>query len=149
MKHQNKSPKKKVERTRNANSILAFTRSMAQQQNQQQQQLNKQPQDMSQIDQISSNDQHIYEGLSQNKSNPRVRITNCRLNENGIPTKLTLCLYKNHRKISEIFLGLDNEKVSLEALLSKLQMQTRALNIKSIEWPNHYYYYLLLFIDTV
>lgn len=44
---------------------------------------------------------------------------------------------QNHKKIFELIIGLDNEKVSLNTLLSKLQMQTSALNIKLIEWPLH------------
>lgn len=135
-KHQNKSTKEKVERVRTANPILAITRSMAQQQNQQQQ-IQIQPKNMSHLDEITHKNQKIYEGLTISKSIPRIRTINCKINENGIPTKLTLCAYKNHTKIFNLTIGLDNEKVTIGSLLSKLQTQTSALNIKIIEWPIH------------
>lgn len=64
-----------------------------------------------------------------------MRITNCKINEHGTPTTITLSAYKNHKKIFEVIIGLANEKVNLNELLSKLQIQTNALNIQSIEWP--------------
>lgn len=132
IKYKNAKTNTKIDRIRNANPILAFTRSMAQKQN-----IQPIQNDMSQIEKISHKNQHIYEGLCQNKQNPRVRITYCKLNEKGIPTKLSLSAYKNHNKIFEITIDIEHENVNLDTLLLKLQTQTSSMNIKSIEWPLH------------
>ena len=84
-----------------------------------------------------NSDHKVYESITQSKKNPRVRITNCKTDTNGIATQITLNAYQNHTKIFEIKIGLDNEKVTLNALLLKLEKETSALNIKIIEWPIH------------
>lgn len=128
--HKQTHTRKKPKRIRSINQILAFTRSMASKQN-------NQPiiQETSHIDNVSHNNQHTYESFTQNRKIPRVRITNCKFNNNGLPTKLTLCAYQNHNKIFEI--RLENEKVTLNTLLSNLEVETSSLNIKIIEWPLH------------
>lgn len=124
--HKCSKTRQKHERFRNYNTVLAFTRSMAQAQKSKQIQ-----NETSNIENIIS-DHSIYESFAQNKKNPRVRITNCILDNTGIPMKITLCIFKNHRKIE-----LDNEKVTLNKLLSPLQRETSTLNITKLEWPIH------------
>lgn len=124
----------KTERMREANQVLAFTRSMARSKNSHPIQDN--PSELDKI-QISENTQKVFESFSQQKTNPRVRITNCKLNDSGIPLLITLCAFQNHRKIFELKFGLDNEKVTLNIFLSKLQCEASAMNIKLIEWPLH------------
>lgn len=126
-----KNPKSKV--IRETNPILAFTRSMSKQKN-----CNFNENSTSQLDNIQTNtNQKVYENIIQIKNNPRVRITNYKLNEKGTATMLTLTAFKNHKEIFKLKLGLGNEKVSLNNLLSKLQCETSASNIKIIEWPLH------------
>lgn len=137
--HMNMKMKRNFERIRTDNSILAFTRSMAKAQNTNNNPTTTQTQTQTQTSNIETitSDHKIYESFTQSRKNPRVRITNCKTNIDGIPTQITLNAYKNHKKIFEIKIGLDNEKVTLNALLSKLQKETSALNIKIIEWPLH------------
>lgn len=120
---------------RQVNSLLAFTRSMAKTLNKNE---NSNENFSSNLDTIDTNNkQNVYENLMQMKNNPRVRISNYKLNEKGNAIMLTLSAFKNHSKIFEIKTGLDNEKVTLNTLLSKLECETSAKNIKIIEWPLH------------
>lgn len=133
--HRQKQENKSKTEIRNTNPILAFTRSMKRQQN------SKNTENVASIiDDINTNiSQQVHDNCIQIRKNPRVRITNCKINKNGIPTQINLSAYKHHKKIFEIILGLDNEKVTLLALLSKLQDKAKIFNIKLIEWPLHDY----------
>lgn len=116
--------KSKPKQIRCSNTILAYTRSMTNAQNNTHNNTHTQT---SNLDNITP-DIKIYESFTQNRKNPRVRIINCKSNTNGIPTQITLHAYQNHNKIFEIKIGLDNEKVTLFTLLSKLQHETSTLN---------------------
>lgn len=101
-------------KNRNENSILAFTRSMARTKN-----TNTAENHDSQLDCIDNNRaQTVYENIIQTKKNPRVRLTYYKADKDGCTKNITLCAYRSHKKIFEIKLGLDNEKVTLNVLLS-------------------------------
>lgn len=123
--------KSKPNRTRCNNTILAYTRSMAKAQNNTNSTTHTQT---SNLDKITNNTK-IYESLTKNRENPRVRIIYCKTNETGIPTQIILNAYKNHRKFFEI--NICNKNITLSTLLSQLEQQTNASNIQIIEWPLH------------
>lgn len=131
--HKNTQIRPKIEKTRQTNQILAFTRSMTrkQQQNEQPQNIN----DVTNIENISYENSQVYESITQSKQIPRVRITNLKTDKNGKPTQITLNAFMHSNKIFQFVL--DNEKVTLNDLLSTLQSEARKLNINTIEWPLH------------
>lgn len=126
--------KPKPNKTRCNNTILAYTRSMAQAKNNPpniNDITNTQTSNLNQ----NTNNIKIYEGLTQDKKSPRVRVNYCKSNEQGIPTEIKLNAHQNQRKIFEI--NIQNQNITLNTLLSQLEQQTNALNINHIEWPLH------------
>lgn len=131
--HKSSQIKSKIEKHRQSNQILAFTRSMTRKQLQ-----NEQPQgtqNTENIENIPHETPQAYESLTQSKQIPRVRITNAKIDKHNCFSQITLNAFQNHKKIFQF--TLDNEKVTLNELLSTLQCEARKFNLKIIEWPLH------------
>ncbi|RYE25800.1 MAG: hypothetical protein EOP45_04435 [Sphingobacteriaceae bacterium] len=113
---------------RKVNQILAITRSMTRQSNEQ----NKiaMPVD------IDSNVK-ITEDLSFNKRKnvPRIRTLNVDFSRNGNLISIALSAFLKHKNVFSI--NLNDESVNIKMILSNLEKQMRARNMKSIEWPLH------------
>lgn len=125
--------KPKIEKNRQTNHILAFTRSMARKQQQTDQSHNTE--NDTNIENLSYETPQAYETFTQTKQTPRVRITNVKMDKHNNPIQITLHAFKHHKKIFQIIL--ENEKVTLNELLSTLQLEARKFNINIIEWPLH------------
>lgn len=91
--------------------------------------------DNTHIENMQHETPQAYESLSQSKQIPRVRITNVKIDDQNRPIQITLNAFHHHKKNFQF--TLDNEKVSLNELLSTLQSEARKLNLKIIEWPLH------------
>lgn len=81
-------------------------------------------------------------GSSFLKAVPRIRCRNLKLllenhANNEFRAKMKLSTYMGHRKIFDLNLNtaVVNEKLDLDAVLSKLQQIANDLNIKKIQWP--------------
>lgn len=80
----------------------------------------------------------VYENLvaTYNKKIPRIRTTNLVLNtEKGIIGEIEVSAFEKHRKIFRA--GLQNEKVTLKSLLSKIDEKAQNLKKKDLQIPRN------------
>lgn len=75
---------------------------------------------------------------------PRARVSNVTV-EKGIVTQLSITIYQKHKKILSICLN--ESKLTLERILTKLENEATAQKLFDIEWPFHDRIFALFSID--
>lgn len=129
-KNQKVNTGQKTHKSRSINRILAITRSMTKNE------INIEPNynTQSEIDTCSTSIHAFDELIQLHKKIPKTRVTNVEI-KNGELKSVMLTIYKKHRKLCDLFLNQDNERLTVKLILSKLQNLAKTHNINKIEWP--------------